>query len=71
MTIYLHWVRRRVPPGYAFMTDGNGISLYRMRALLGLFNLREDPFTYICIRPVAIAREFLENSTHVQRLLCR
>src|SRR5260370_26296977 len=32
-----------------------------MRALMGLFNLREDPFTHFCIRTVAIAREFLEN----------
>jgi hypothetical protein len=41
-----------------------------MRALMRLFNLLEDPFTYICIRTAAIAREFLENSaqfTHTFR----
>src|SRR6266516_7582465 len=48
--------------GYAFTTDGNGIALDHMRALLRLFNLLEDPSTYICIRAIAIAREFLENS---------
>src|SRR5260370_33039660 len=33
-----------------------------MRALMGLFNLRDGPLTDFCIRTVAIAREFLEHS---------
>src|SRR5690348_13884132 len=55
------WCSHECNLSYAFTTDSNGISLDHMRALVRLFNLLENPPTYICIRTVAIAGKLLEN----------